>query len=84
MVLSSSPIPGNEARVSRMINNLVSRGAKVVHSGQLEVHTTGHGKQDELRTLHTVADPEYFVPVHGEVRHLAAPRRAGVEHGHAF
>ena len=72
VVLSSSPIPGNEARVSRMINNLVSRGAKVVHSGQLEVHTTGHGKQDELRTLHTVADPEYFVPVHGEVRHLAA------------
>ncbi len=72
VVLSSSPIPGNEARVSRMINNLVCRGAKVVHSGQLEVHTTGHGKQDELRTLHTVADPEYFVPVHGEVRHLAA------------
>ena len=72
VVLSSSPIPGNEARVSRMINNLMSRGADVVHSGQLEVHTTGHGKQDELRTLHTVADPEYFVPVHGEVRHLLA------------
>lgn len=72
VVLSSSPIPGNEARVARMINNLVCRGAKVVHSGQLEVHTTGHGKQDELRTLHTVADPEFFVPVHGEVRHLAA------------
>lgn len=72
VVLSSSPIPGNEARVARMINNLVDRGAEVVHSGQLEVHTTGHGKQDELRTLHTVADPEYFVPVHGEVRHLAA------------
>ena len=72
VVLSSSPIPGNEARVSRMINNLIRRGAKVVHSGQLEVHTTGHGKQDELRTLHTVADPEFFVPVHGETRHLAA------------
>ena len=72
VVLSSSPIPGNEARVARMINNLVRRGADVVHSGQLEVHTTGHGKQDELRTLHTVADPEYFVPVHGESRHLAA------------
>ncbi|WP_419846996.1 ribonuclease J [Candidatus Poriferisocius sp.] len=72
VVLSSSPIPGNEARVARMINNLVRRGADVVHSGQLDVHTTGHGKQDELRTLHTVADPEYFVPVHGESRHLAA------------
>ena len=72
VVLSSSPIPGNEARVARMINNLVLRGAKVVHSGQLDVHTTGHGKQDELRTLHTVADAEFFVPVHGEARHLAA------------
>ena len=72
VVLSSTPIPGNEARVARMINNLVDRGADVVHSGQLDVHTSGHGKQDELRTLHTVADPEFFVPVHGEVRHLVA------------
>lgn len=81
VVLSSSPIPGNETRVSRMINNLVCRGAKVVHSGQLEVHTTGHGKQDELRTLHTVADPEYFVPVHGEVRHLAAHAELALKMG---
>ena len=72
VVLSSTPIPGNEARVARMINNLVDRGAEVVHSGQLEVHTSGHGKQDELRTLHAVADPEFFVPVHGELRHLFA------------
>ena len=72
VVLSSTPIPGNEARVARMINNLVDRGAEVVHGGQLDVHTTGHGKQDELRTLHTVADPEFFVPVHGELRHLVA------------
>ena len=81
VVLSSSPIPGNEARVARMINNLVCRGAKVVHSGQLEVHTTGHGKQDELRTLHTVADPEFFVPVHGEVRHLAAHAELAMKMG---
>ncbi len=83
VVLSSSPIPGNEVRVSRMINNLICRGAKVVHSGQLEVHTTGHGKQDELRTLHTVADPEYFVPVHGEVRHLAAHAELALNMGMA-
>lgn len=81
VVLSSSPIPGNEARVARMINNLVRRGAEVVHSGQLEVHTSGHGKQDELRTLHTVADPEYFVPVHGESRHLAAHAVLATEMG---
>ncbi len=81
VVLSSSPIPGNEARVARMINNLVRRGARVVHSGQVDVHTTGHGKQDELRTLHTVADPEYFVPVHGESRHLAAHAALAIEMG---
>lgn len=81
VVLSSSPIPGNEARVARMINNLMGRGANVVHSGQLEVHTTGHGKQDELRTLHTVAEPEYFVPVHGEVRHLMAHADLAVSMG---
>ena len=83
VVLSSSPIPGNEARVSRMINNLVRRGADVVHSGQLDVHTSGHGKQDELRTLHTVADPEYFTPVHGETRHLAAHAALAVDMGMA-
>ncbi len=81
VVLSSSPIPGNEARVARMINNLVRRGAEVVHSGQMEVHTSGHGKQDELRTLHTVAAPEFFVPVHGEVRHLAAHSKLAREMG---
>ena len=81
VVLSSTPIPGNEARVARMINNLVDRGAEVVHSGQLDVHTTGHGKQDELRTLHTVADPEFFVPVHGELRHLVAHADLAMEMG---
>ncbi len=81
VILSSSPIPGNEARVAKMINRLVSRGAEVIHSGHLEVHTSGHGKQEELRTLHSVADPEYFVPVHGEVRHLNAHARLAIEIG---
>ncbi|WP_419917753.1 ribonuclease J [Candidatus Poriferisocius sp.] len=81
VVLSSSAIPGNEARVARMINNLVSRGADVIHSDRMEVHTTGHGKQDELRTLHTVADPAYFVPVHGEARHLIAHAELAIKMG---
>ncbi|MEM7095894.1 MAG: ribonuclease J [Actinomycetota bacterium] len=72
IVLSSHPIPGNEARVSTMINDLIRRGAEVVHSGLVEIHTSGHGKRDELTTLHTVATPEWFVPVHGEYRHLVA------------
>ena len=72
VVLSSHPIPGNEARVASMINDLVRLGAQVEHSGLVEIHTSGHGKRDELTTLHTVATPEWFVPVHGEYRHLVA------------
>jgi ribonuclease J len=72
VVLSSHPIPGNEARVSRVINALVESGARVVHSGELDLHTSGHGKRDELTTLHSVATPEWFVPVHGELRHMNA------------
>lgn len=72
VVLSSHPIPGNEARVSNMMNDLIRRGAEVVHSGLVEIHTSGHGKRDELTTLHTVSTPEWFVPVHGEYRHLVA------------
>ena len=72
VVLSSNPIPGNETRVSRMINDLIERGARVVHSGEIEIHTSGHGRQDELAALHQAASPEWFVPVHGELRHLRA------------
>lgn len=72
IILSSHPIPGNEARVSNMMNDLIRAGAQVVHSGLVEIHTSGHGKRDELTTLHTVARPEWFVPVHGEYRHMVA------------
>lgn len=72
VILSSHPIPGNEARVSKLMNDLIRRGAEVVHSGLVEIHTSGHGKRDELTTLHTVSRPEWFVPVHGEYRHLVA------------
>lgn len=72
VVLSSSPVPGNEARVYRMVDDLVRRGARVRHSGHLGLHTSGHGKQEELQVLHSVARPEWFVPVHGEFHHLVA------------
>jgi len=72
VVFSSHPIPGNEAAVYRMRNGLSRLGARIVHSGQLDLHTSGHGKQQELKTLHAVARPEWFVPVHGEYAHLVA------------
>lgn len=72
VVFSSHPIPGNEAAVARLRNGLARLGAEVVHSGQLDVHTSGHAKQDELADFHRVVRPEFFVPVHGEHAHLAA------------
>lgn len=72
IVLSSHPIPGNEAKVSGVINELVVRGAKVVTSAEFDIHTSGHGKRDELTILHSIATPQWFVPVHGERRHLRA------------
>ncbi|MGH9185305.1 MAG: ribonuclease J [Acidimicrobiales bacterium] len=71
VILSSHPIPGNEANVSRVIDGLVRLGAKVVHSGIADVHASGHAKREELKTLLSIARPEWFTPVHGEFRHLA-------------
>ncbi len=72
IVFSSHPIPGNEAAVATVRNGLARHGARVFHSGQVDVHTSGHGKQQELQTLHSVAVPEWFIPVHGEYAHLVA------------
>ena len=67
VILSSSPIPGNEAMVNRIINNLCRKGAVVVHE---DVHASGHACQEELKTLHSLIKPKNFIPVHGEYRHL--------------
>ena len=72
VILSSHPIPGNEMNVSKVIDGLVRLGVKVVHSGIEDVHATGHAKQEELKTLLSVVRPEWFIPVHGEYRHLVA------------
>lgn len=72
VVLSSTPVPGNEARVWRMVDHLVRRGARVLHTGHMGLHTSGHGKQDELEALHRAVQPEWFVPVHGEYHHMVA------------
>ncbi len=72
VILSSHPIPGNEMSVSKVIDGLVRLGAQVVHSGIEDVHATGHAKQEEIKTLLSIVEPQWFVPVHGEYRHLAA------------
>ena len=77
VILSSHPIPGNETAVSKVIDNLVRRGAKVVHSGIADVHATGHAKQEELKLFLSITKPEWFVPVHGEYRHLVSHAALG-------
>ncbi len=70
VILSSHAIPGNEWAVSRVIDGLFRLGADVVHSGVAHVHASGHARQGELMTMLSVVRPEFFVPVHGEFRHL--------------
>jgi ribonuclease J len=70
VILSSHPIPGNEMSVTKVIDGLVRLGARVVHSGLEDVHATGHAKQEEIKTLLSIVEPQWFVPVHGEYRHL--------------
>jgi ribonuclease J len=70
VIISAHAIPGNEAAVSRVIDDLHRRGAEVVHSGLAEVHVSGHAMRGELQTLLGVARPEFFIPVHGEYRHM--------------
>jgi ribonuclease J len=70
VIISAHPIPGNEANVSRVIGGLHRAGAEVIHSGLAPVHVSGHASQEELRFLLNLVQPEYFVPVHGEYRHL--------------
>jgi ribonuclease J len=83
VIMSSHPIPGNEANVSKVIDGLVRIGAEVVHSGIEDVHATGHAKQEELKTFQSIARPEWFVPVHGEYRHLVAHARIAHQMGMA-
>jgi ribonuclease J len=70
VVISAHPIPGNEWAVGRVVDGLARKGAEVVHTGVEPVHVSGHARQGELKTLLSVARPEWFVPVHGEYRHL--------------
>jgi ribonuclease J len=81
VVISAHPIPGNEWSVGQVIDDLYRRGAEVVHSGAERVHVSGHARQGELRTLIAVTQPECFVPVHGEFRHMVHHARLALSMG---
>jgi ribonuclease J len=88
VILSSSPVPGNEALVYRVVDNLFKLGANVLYNRISDVHVHGHASQEELKVMFSVTKPRYFVPIHGEYRHMALHARLaevmGVEKGNAF
>ena len=70
VIISATPIPGNEKFVSRVINQLYRCGAEVIYEAMAEVHVSGHACQEEIKLFHTLVNPKYFIPVHGEYRML--------------
>jgi ribonuclease J len=88
VVLSASPIPGNEQAVYRNVDNLFRLGADVLYNRVSNIHVRGHASREELKIIQGLLQPEYFVPVHGEYRHLVVHARlaesVGVPQGNAF
>ena len=70
VILSSTPVPGNELTVSNVVNQLVEKGAEVIYSDIADIHVSGHACREELKLMHSLIRPKFFMPVHGEFRHL--------------
>ena len=81
VVMSSHPIPGNEKMVSKVINQLFERGAEVIYDSLKEIHVSGHAFREEIKMMHALVKPKFFVPVHGEYKHLEQHARLAVELG---
>jgi ribonuclease J len=88
VVMSASPVPGNEKAVSRVINRLFKAGAQVYYRGVADVHVSGHAAAEELKLMLQMVKPTYFMPIHGETRHLYAHAKlatsVGVDPGGVF
>ena len=74
VILSSTPVPGNEKSVSHVVNKLYEKEVQVIYNEILDIHVSGHACQEELRVIHSLIKPKFFMPAHGETRHL-------IEHG---
>lgn len=81
IVISASPIPGNEKMIYGVINNLYRKGAEVIYESLEPIHVSGHACQGEIKILHSLVKPKFFIPIHGEYRHLKKHARLAVEMG---
>ncbi len=81
IIISATPIPGNEKHVTKVVNELLKSGAEVVYEAMYEVHVSGHACQEELKLIMALTRPKYFIPVHGEYKHLVKARSIALEMG---
>lgn len=88
IIISATPIPGNEKAVSKVINELTQKGAEVIYKSIEEIHVSGHACEQELKLIHSILRPKYFMPVHGEYKHLRKhiliAEEVGLEKGNSF
>ncbi len=74
IIISASPIPGNEKNVYKVINELLKKGADVIYEGLMDVHVSGHARQEEIKMMHALIKPKFFMPIHGEYKMLICHR----------
>ena len=88
IIISANPIPGNEKAVGNVVNELLKKGCEVVHESMYEVHVSGHACREELKIIHGLVKPKFFIPVHGEQKHLRKHAEGalamGMEHKNIF
>ncbi len=81
IIISARPIPGNEKTVGAVVDGLLKRGCEVVYESMYEVHVSGHACQEELKLIHSLVKPKYFIPVHGEQKHLIKHAKLAISLG---
>ena len=81
VVISATAIPGNEKSVGKIINALIASNVSVMNDPETDVHVSGHACREELKLMHALTKPKYFMPIHGELRHLDAHRKLALEMG---
>ncbi len=81
IIFSASPIPGNEKSINTVINNLYRKGCTVIYNELADVHVSGHAYQEELKLMHSLVRPKFFIPVHGEYRHMTTHKRIAMDMG---